>query len=1272
MRNAYMLLRQLTRLISLVLIMCCVQSIAVADQISIQGRGYLAQAPMNVQSQTSPAFIFDIDDSNSMAFELLLSIGDNALIYNNCSYSFFGQYGEFLDQNYPYCIIFATDYLYLFGQPGYSQAYPGQAIPPINQYGFARSSDFNTTYYNPFVTYSPWRYPVPKNGKDRWPNADPKQARIDPRSPYDFSDNPEWFQKGYNQVYDLTSMRNNPNDRFNLDPQMILPDISGQDVYYRFPNQNYWNTRRYRNYSNGQIPLIFAYFPATFYLKDTTPVPQGYRNNESSRPLVQNACGYGCHLRRYQIKPENYWNYASYSTAIQNFANWFQYHRNRILSVVSSLSESLHDVNNMRVGYFTINKQDNVTMYKLPEQREALYQKFYRLQTGAITLGWGNGGTPNRTSVDFMARQFQRNDADAPIQLSCQKNAGLLFTDGYTNASSDTNPNSLYRQVYIGNVDGSLASPFADAYPNTIADITAKYYSGDGVPLRGENSFQRGAVPVPDQCKTLDPNSIDYKRLDCQTDLHMNFYAVTLGTYGRIYGVNQSATADPFKNPPDWNSLGDPTSQQDPSAVDELWHAAINSRGNYVSATSTLQVASILSQVLSTVGSGAVPSGSLSLTGSRIGKGSLAVTPFYAVANNGTDWYGKLTAQTPLQVDNTVSYKTTWEASALLPAASARSLFIGTDAGAAVFDSRAVTLARLCSDTADGLSRCSENDIRRLGISLDQAIAYLRGDQTLENSSSTPLRQRTNVLGDIINSSPVIAAPTDDYGYRSIYVAKENRWDPFNYGNYLLNVKSKKPSVVYVGANDGIMHAFEASSGREMFGYIPQSVVGHLGNLLFPYTVADGGHQKFQHRYFVDGQSIVSDAYINGQWKTILVGTTGAGGRGVYALDVTDPLSFSEKNLLWEFNSKSNDDLIANLSGYVLGKPVIVPIKSVNGNVRWVAIWGNGYNSTYGVATLFVVDLNSGGVTLLPALEDSVGYYSNGIGNLVAVDRWGGDALTSLHSDGYADTVYAADQNGAIWRFDLRFLPAQTSYVQTQPELTRPFFTATDATGRRQAITGGLEIAAGPSNGVMLYFGTGSFSFLDDLSDKKQQSFYAVLDPTASALGLTRRVLQQQTVTSTNDGTRSVSAQTVSANNQGWFVDLIGAGERIVGSPRLANGTIFFTSYQPSSAAECGAAGANWLYGLNALTGAGSLSTVNVGSNTQGNMTDQTGGIALTGGGSAPIRDVGVFSTPRIDVVNPKNPGAQNQQCSLVITTPGAQNMFIDRACGRQSWRQIK
>src|SRR5690606_32706417 len=192
---------------------------------------------------------------------------------------------------------------------------------------------------------------------------------------------------------------------------------------------------------------------------------------------------------------------------------------------------------------------------------------------------------------------------------------------------------------------------------------------------------------------------------------------------------------------------------------------------------------------------------------------------------------------------------------------------------------------RLC---AGELAFCAASEITSptgLNVTLAQAVDYLRGVRTLEG---TKLRVRSSPLGDIVNSTPVISAPTDDFGYRALRGANLTDYDPWGYQAYLTS-KASRPRTVFVGANDGMLPPFHGTTGVEQFAFIPSTSLSHMGNLLFPYDAADANDQRFQHRYYVDGPLTVTDARIGTNWRTMLVGTGGAGGKGLFALNVSTP-----------------------------------------------------------------------------------------------------------------------------------------------------------------------------------------------------------------------------------------------------------------------------------------------------------------------------------------------------------------------------------------------
>ncbi|WDM77009.1 pilus assembly protein [Xanthomonas sp. NCPPB 1638] len=1284
----------------------------VYNLIAAQGQGTLAQSPLNNATSIPPAFIMAVDDSNSMTFERLFKGGDGRMRWNGSS--FFSSSGNFFDvggsctfTSGNNTFAFNDCYSYLFPFPGYNSSYsPGVAIPPLDQFGFARSPAYNAGYYDPNVTYDPWSL-ASKSGDSPalWPAADFDRARPDPRDPLIYGGADQQISMSRNgTIVNLGLPRENLDDSpFRFIAGMTIPAqtryrTSGTGRVCSNNNNNglagtsgLWSALT----SNATVAIDcsvqISYIPATFYLPAAAPAPTGYLTGDSNRPIIANACGPNCNLRRYQITRDNYANVGAFNDAKQNFANWFQYQRNRILAIIGSESRALAAVDKMRVGYFSINNLTPVSMYNIDEdaERASLFEQIYRLEP--------SGGTPNRTAVDYLGKQFKRTGDGAPVLRACQKNGGMLFTDGYSNINNVAGG--------YGNADSTgtvdfPGAPFADSYSNTIADIAASYYSGASTPLVTGPSFPAGLVPVDERCATLSKTSADWKRLDCQKDLHMNFYAITLGAQGNIYEVNQSATDDPYANAPNWNGNGDPVVDDDGRVIDELWHATINSRAQFINAKSPAEVTAAMRRVLSAASAANSPSGTLALTGARIGAGSLTVTPEYQIRNNGTDWSSTLKASQASVDPDTREARFTqlWEASTQMPDASARNVFFSDGTNVRKFDRTTISLSGLC-----GLSRtlypgqtlCSEQDLgTTLGATAATAANYLLGDRSGEVQQKGKLRDRTTVLGDIINSAPVISAPIDDYGYRALGGTLGT-----SYTNYLNSKRTNQGYMVYAGANDGMLHAFDGgmsgngtvtgSGGRERFAYIPATSYGHMGNLLLPYQSSKGSAQPFDHRYFVDGPLAVGDTYYDNSWKTTLVGTTGAGGRGVFALDVSNPTTFGASSRLWEINDLSGDSTVRSNIGHVLGKPVIVPVRAANGAVSWKAIFGNGYESASGKAVLFVVDIGTSATPTVRMIEATESNNSitgrNGLGNLIVLDRV--DTMTidpasnkpARMRDGYADTVYAADLRGAIWKFDL----TSTASSVTVPAFTTGTYVEAGQTFR-QPITGGLQAASGENGGVLVMFGTGSFSFTADslpTSAQHTQSLYGFTDQVDGVIAttLTRSNLMPYTVVTTGGtATRTLQAGTSPASVLGWYVDLP-PGERFVGYPELVSGILFLPTYAPLAATSgCSTDGVNWLFGLNARTGAGALSGVRMGAISGSTLAAGSAGISLNTGGNAPVKDLGVSVVPRLEPkVNPKDGSAapvvpQGAGCWMVVNVAGAGPMYVPYPCGRQSWRQIQ
>ncbi|AMU99040.1 pilus assembly protein [Xanthomonas citri] len=1221
--------------------------------IAAQGQGVLAQAPMNDQVQTPPAFIMAVDDSGSMTFQTQFPGQDGQGCWSTARQSFFSAQGTLNTEDSPSVGC------------GYNHVLPGvridenrRGIPPLDSLGFARSAAYNPTYYDPVVKYDPWI----NNDGNPFPQADLVNTRINP------------LQAGATVALASNYMGDDFSSSFRIQNGMVLP--RGTGYKQRFQDNNgslYFGNEQVTTsdvtWNGGSQTLLIRFWPATFFVPytsdtDARPLLAGAAAYDAvQRDRVRNVCGTGCDMWKYTIKATN-------TDALQNFANWFSFYGNRNRAIIAGMTRSLANVNNMRVGFFRINQNasyDSVNE-KLPMRNMGTQSEKTALYNSILALP-ASGGTPNRQAVNAAGIQFQRTDSAAPVQLACQKNAVMLFTDGYSNQDGPSVSNA--------SGDGNMGIPFADAYDNTMGDIAAKYYNNinGGSPIRAD--MPSGLVPVPSSCNTANASV----RLDCQKNLHVNFYGITLGARGDLF--NPNVVQDAYTTPAIYQNWP-PRENDERSTVDDIWHAATNTRGQYINARTPAEITQAMRRVLSSVTAGSSPSGTLAQSGARIGVGSFSVAPNYEIANEGTDWFGRLTGYTvSVNPQTRVAVSTAaWEASARMPSAAARNVLVSKAGVVSAFNETNISLSDLCTKSTalyPGMSLCTALDLATLGANAATATAYLRGDASGEVRSGGRLRDRTTVLGDIVNSTPVISSPLDDYGYGSL---------PGNpgatYQTYLNTKKASRNYMVYVGANDGMLHGFDggmngdgvmaSNGGVERFAYIPSTALGHMGNLLLPYDPANQSDQKFGHRYYVDGPLAVSDTYYGGAWKTSLVGTAGAGGRSVFAMDVTTPTSVTAASRLWEISdldSSLSAAIRANI-GFVLGKPVIVPILSSNGTVTWKAVFGNGYNSASGKAVLFLVDIKTGTptVTMIEAAESgSTVSGSNGLGNIVVVDRWGGTGQTERVRDGYADTVYAADQKGAIWKFDLR---------NTTTALTVPLFTSRTSVENgatyRQPITGGLVASAGENGGVTLFFGTGSFSFQNDPFDTAIQSIYGINDVAAGSVTstITRSNLQANSI-ATSGTSRSLVMGSSVAGGQGWYVDLP-AGERMVGNPSVASGIVFIPTYVPNpNSVGCASQGSNWLFGLNTRTGGAALDVARNGSPSGAAFASGTAATSLTTQGTTPVKDVGVSAIPRL---TPSETGGSlppgGSSCWMVINVAGAQPMYVPYPCGRQSWRQIQ
>jgi type IV pilus assembly protein PilY1 len=466
-------------------------------------------------------------------------------------------------------------------------------------------------------------------------------------------------------------------------------------------------------------------------------------------------------------------------------------------------------------------------------------------------------------------------------------------------------------------------------------------------------------------------------------------------------------------------------------------------------------------------------------------------------------------------------------------------------------------------------------------------------------------------------------------------------------GDYLDYIKDggKKDSrdrLVLVGANDGMLHAFDADSGVEKFAFIPSAVHEKLDDLADP---------AYAHQFYVDGQVRIADAKINGGWKTVAIGGLGGGGKGVYALDITES-SLGTSDVLWELTADDHSEL-----GHVYGQPVVTRMP----DGEWVAIFGNGYNSESGEPHLFIVNLATGGNVRKIQVGDSDG---NGLSGIAAfLDPVGRLSVSR---------AYAGDLDGNLWRFDF------SSSSASNPFNSDPLITDPD----NRPIASPPTLAENPGGGLMVYFGTGKLIEPGDrIGDATEYDrFYAVRDRNKNFSNT--KALDTVTVGNSN-GNRTLQGTDITADSDGWMLELgdgNATGERVLARPEVAFGNLVFTTFEPDDD-PCAPGGQRRIYVVDALTGTGLLDTC------------ANCGVIEVGMG-APVDPAIVIRPPKPSDPpseeeakdNPFNPGndqtgpgsesvgARDGWCSeLVILVPGQGFVPAGRICdGRQVWRQAR
>lgn len=914
----------------------------------------------------------------------------------------------------------------------------------------------------------------------------------------------------------------------------------------------------------------------------------------------------------------------TYAEEMTNYANWYTYYRTRMQTMKTAASLAFKDVGeDFKVGLMTINttsaKSLNLATFNTA-QKAAWYSKFF-----SINL---SGGTPLRGALAKAGRIFAKKENVGgvftdPIEYSCQQNFTLLTSDGFWNGSD-----SLVIDVNgarIGNLDGSgtprpkYEGGTASSY--TLAD-TAKYYRETDLRTGAlDNCIGALGESGGSVCQDAPPSEANQKQTMVTLTLGMGVDGELV--YTSDYKTATSGDFHKIKT----GSLDWPVpSSGSAKNIDDMWHAAVNGDGTYFSASNPTELSSSLKEALASIevklGAGAAAATS---TLNPVSTDNDAYVASYTTGH----WTGNLEKRSIDPVSGAVSSTTepgncvedvvvstscdapssieadgeggydcvtpevtvvtdcvggTWDGVAntcsvpvaascigslknkVLPFEDFRKIYKNSGSGLVNFTysnlsaSQKTTFepAFLAANLTQWTLLTPAQQALVTGESL---VNYLRGQTGLDENAADPanrvFRKRQAVLGDVINAKPAfIGKPTFsyvDYGY-----------DSFK------STKATRAGMVYVASNDGMLHAFNAATLEEVWAYVPSMVIPNMWKL------ADTAYDT-KHSYYVDGDPVISDICVSGcggagaTWKTILVGGLNAGGRGYYALDITDPATPS---LLWEFDATVEPNL-----GYTFGTPVVT--KDPDG--KWIVLVTSGYNNIPddsafyddegvkfkpnnppqfmtgdGKGYLYILDAVSG--SKLTEISTGVGTPSlpSGLGKITA---YADDA----ERNNTAEYVYGGDLLGNLWRFDL-----SDNSVMRLAQM-----------GSSQPITVKPEIGLIKKKRV-IFVGTGKYLEVTDLTNTDQQTLYAIKD---EGVEVDLSGLVPQTMEIDGEVRKVTSNNAVNwDSSSGWYINFPESAERQHVASRLILGTLLVPTTVPTSSA-CQPAGHGWFTFLDYRTG---------------------------------------------------------------------------------------
>lgn len=1210
----------------------------------------LSTAPLYLGTAVDPNVFFLLDDSGSMDWSVLTVAHNRYNQYWEDIYDYYDSNYRVTSGNW-YSLVSSEvcfrrrgcrtsvgdeNIYYMYTNPDNLYESFGDATPEtdpetaiVDWRGL--SSDFNVLYYNPETDYEPWVG-----------LSDATFTNVD--------SNPQPGSNGYGENKDLTGFTyyvwedsHGYSGSYPDGPSDITDGANGE--------VDLWDNRTRYVVGSSSI-AITSYTTASA----TTVISLG--NNcdysDATDTIPYENC-YGTSESNSTVSGVNEWG-RTLAQEKQNIANWYEFYRKRSYVAKAAISHVMGDQKNFRYG-MTVTENWDSFFVEVPDSSVTDYTAHNANMLDTLyTYQWPRQSTPLRTGLEVAGKYYDAalSGKSDPYISQCQQSFTILFTDGYWNG---------------GNPSYSISDADGDGVSLTLADVAKYYYDKDLSPLTDN-------VPA----SAIDPN----------TAQHMVTFGVAYGVKGNLVDTNADGYPDPeLAEDGDWgnpfyNSL---------AKIDDLWHAAYNSKGLYIEAKYPAEVTDAITDTLSEIADRVGSSASVATNSGSLEAGS----HLFQARFDSDKWSGQLLAFA-LNADGTLQPDPDWDARDELESLdynSGREIITynptaNSGAGAGIpfrfptdyqspdadSDLNATQLAALMTNAPNSFGTANASEKTANQTYGQNLLNYLRGDRSNEGSSASKFRERNYKLGDIVDSDPqFVGAPRERY---------PDALEAKPYSTFK-STYSSRASMVYVGANDGMLHGFRESDGTELMAYVPSKLYSTLYEL---------GNQDYSHRYYVNEAPTIVDVYMsgkydavsasNGSWRSALVGSLGGGGQGLFALDVTNPANFDESNaadlVLWEFTDEDDADM-----GYSYSVPSV--FKMADGS--WAAIFGNGYNntdadghaSTTGHAVLYVVDIEDG--SILRKIDTGAG--STGTPNGLATP-----ALIDVDSDNVVDYAYAGDLQGNMWKFDFTSsTPANWDVAWESGGTPQPLFTtATD-----QPITTRPAVAYHPDNlgGFMVYFGTGKYleTFDDDAVGAPTQSFYGVWDKNESTLTpFTRSNLLEQTIDNQyskgydlNDdmvddtfyNLRDVSDNAIDfTTDMGWYIDLYpqkiegvantnNFGERQVSNALVRDGRVIFTTLLPSQGL-CDFGGSSFPMQVSYRTG-GALNFPAFDLNGDGVFDDSD---TLASGKQS---DVGIVPTLSILLDNDTEiayGSGSSGAIDVIQLNPGA------LAFGRQSWRQLR